>query len=143
MRKFCKKAKGTRGTANSASSGTLRSWHRASSYHCTLEKSRFLQKTRFFHKTFLWLSRGRRPLRVPLMMPLSMRALSKRIYFCILLKPAFVQISYKNSLRRDPRTSFFALFSEGLSDPRSYRSPMYRCSEVFFATLKTCVQKIF
>ena len=35
-------------------------------------------------------------------------------------------------LRRDPRTSFLALFSEAFSDARVYRSPMYLCSKVFF-----------
>ena len=57
-------------------------------------------------------------------------------YFCILLEPAFVQISYKNSLRRDPRSSFFAFVLQRFSDPRVYRSPMYLCSEVFFLQRK-------
>ena len=48
LRKVCKKAKGTRGTANSASSGTLQSWQRAARNRCTLEKSRFFQKNTFF-----------------------------------------------------------------------------------------------
>ena len=38
--------------------------------------------THVFFTKLLWLPRGRRPLRVPLMMPLPMRALSKRIDFC-------------------------------------------------------------
>ena len=77
LRKVCKKAKGTRGTANSASSGTLRSWVQAASYAFLNWKTHvFEKKTRFFHKTFPWLSRGRRPLRVPLMMQLSMRTVS-------------------------------------------------------------------
>ena len=44
----------------------------------------------------------------------------------------FLVLSRCSLLRRDPRTSFLALFSEGFSDPRVYRSPMHPCSEVFF-----------
>ena len=48
------------------------------------EKSTFfLKKTRFFSKKHgPSVPRGRRPLRVPLLLPLSMRALAGRFYFC-------------------------------------------------------------
>ena len=57
-------------------------------------------------------------------------------FFCnvnkVCTKDPNVRISYRSSLRRDARTSFFTLFLEGFSDPRVYRYPIYHCSEVFF-----------
>ena len=50
LRKVCKKAKETRDTANSASSGTLQSWVPASSFEYKSEKSSFLQKNAFCSK---------------------------------------------------------------------------------------------
>ena len=95
----------------------------------------FFKKTRFFHKTLLWLPRGRRPLRVPLMMPLSMRPGPTLFTFASYTLFHFFVLSWCSLLRRDPRTSFLALFSEAFSDARVYRSPMYLCSKVlFFAT---------
>ena len=134
LRKVCKKAKGTRGTANSASSGTLRSWQRARRNQPKKEKSRFFFKKKhvFFHKTQLWLPRGHRPLRVPLMMSLAMRTGPTLFTFVSYTLFHFLVLSRCSLLRRDPRTSFLALFSEAFSDARVYRSPMYLCSKVFF-----------
>ena len=53
----------------------------------------------------------------------------------------FLVLSRCSLLRRDPRTSFLALFSEGFSDPRVYRYPMYLCSEVFFLQRQKSVFK--
>ena len=69
-------------------------------------------------------------------------------FLCDLSRGSFAFASYTHSrllflswaslLRRDPQTSFFALFSEGFSDPRVYRYHMEtRSGEAFFATSKT------
>ena len=114
LKKVCKKAKETRDTANSASSGTLQSWHRASRFKYKLEKSCFfLKKYVFCKKHGRSVPRGRRPLRVALLLPLSMRVVSGFFYFCKLQTFYFFVLSQCYLLRRDPRTSFFAFFSEG------------------------------
>ena len=76
----------------------------------------FFKKTRFFHKTQVRLPRGRRPLRVLLLLPLSMRTVSTVFTFVSYTLFHFLVLSRWPLLRRDPRTSFFALFSEAFSD---------------------------
>ena len=78
----------------------------------------FKKKHVFFHKTQLWLPRGRRPLRVLLLLPLSMRTVSWVFTFVSYTLFHFLVLSRCSLLRRDPRTSFLALFLEGFSDPR-------------------------
>ena len=51
MRFFCTKTKGTRGTANSASSGTFQSWQRVSRKHTYLKKHVFSKNTFFSQNT--------------------------------------------------------------------------------------------
>ena len=138
LRKVCKKVKKTRDTANSAFSGTLQSWQRAASYKAYLKKTRFFEKNMFFFaKHVPPLPRGRRLLRVALMMPLSMRPVSGISQFAFYKLSHFFVLSRCSSLRRDPRTSFFALFSEAFSDARVYRFLRQTHSgAAFFATSK-------
>ena len=80
---FCKKAKETRGTALSASSGTLQCWQCAYSYLAYLKKNVFFSnKHAFFKKHGPSVPRGRRPLRVALLLPLCMRRVPRFFYFC-------------------------------------------------------------
>ena len=74
------------------------------------KKHVFFKKTRFFHKTLLWLPRGRRPLRVPLMMQLSMRALSKRNNFCKLHTFSFFGPVSGFFAQEGPPNEFFGTF---------------------------------
>ena len=63
-------------------------------------------------------------------------------FLCVLSRLSLTFVFYKltvflilsrcSSLRRDPRTSFFAIFLDAFSDPRVYRYPAHLCSEVFF-----------
>merc|ERR1712078_708041 len=64
----------------------------------------------FFHKTLLWLPRGRRPLRVPLLLPLSMRAPSKRINFCKLHTFSFFGTVSGRIAQEGPPNEFFCTF---------------------------------
>ena len=138
MRKVYEKVKKTRATANSASSGMLQSWHRAASYEAYSKKTHFFEKKHvFFTKHVPPLPRGRRLLRVALMMPLSMRPVSGISQFAFYKLSHFFVLSRCSSLRRDPRTSFFALFSEAFSDARVYRFLRQTHSgAAFFATSK-------
>ena len=133
MRKFCKKAKGTRGTANSASSGMLQSWRRVSRKHTYLKKVRFFKKNTFFSQNVSMVASWAPAAQGPSHDATFYASWAHPFYFCRLhIFFHFLVLSRCSLLRRDPRTSFFVLFSEGFSDPRVYRSPMYRCSEVFF-----------
>ena len=73
--------------------------------------------------------RGHRPLRVPLMMPLSMRPGPTLFTFASYTLFHFLVLSRCSLLTRDPRTSFLALFLEGFSDPRVQGYHMYSRSE--------------
>ena len=77
--------------------------------------------TRSFHKTLLWLPRGRRPLRVPLMMPLSMRALSKRIDFCKLHAFSFFGTVPVTIAQAGPPNEFFHTFFRRVFGPSRVR----------------------
>ena len=76
----------------------------------------FLQKMHLFHKARLSVQRGRRPLRVPLMMPLSIRIGLGAFSLCILHTFAFLLPVSMFYAQEGPRTSVFALFSEELLD---------------------------
>ena len=144
MKKFCKKAKETRDTANSASSGTLQGWRRASRNRCTSEKSRFFQKDTFFSQNTVRRCLVGAGLSGSLSCCHFLCDLSRGpLTFAFYTLSHFLVLSRCSLLRRDPRTSFFALFSEGFSDPRVYRYHMEtRSGEAFFATSKKCVQKL-
>ena len=93
--------------------------------------------TRFFHKTLLWLPRGRRPLRVPLMMPLSMRALSKRINFCKLHTFSFFGPVSVFFAQEGPPNEFFCTFFGRVFGPaRVQISNVPLLRSVFFCSVE-------
>ena len=99
------------------------------------KKHVFFKKARFFHKTRVRLPRGRRPLRVPLMMPLSMRALSKRINFCKLHTFSFFGTVSVTIAQEGPPNEFFSTFFGrvfGRARVQISNAPLLR--SVFFAT---------
>ena len=70
------------------------------------------------------------------MMPLSMRALSKRINFCKLHTFSFFGPVSAFVAQEGPERVCFALFSEAFSDARVYISPTYLFSKIFFCDVK-------
>ena len=77
-----------------------------------MEKSTFSPKKHvFFHKTQLWLPRGPRPLRVPLLMPLSICRVFGNYIFC----ESHTCELYKNKIgkiaQERPPNEFFCTFS--------------------------------
>ena len=138
MRKVCKTARETRGHGQF---GLLRDAPRLGA---RVQLPSIVEKTTFFCKTYVFFTkhgppvpRGRRLRKVALMMPLSMQVLSGISQFAFYKLSHFFVLSRCSSLRRDPRTSFFALFSEGFSDARVYRLHIQTHSGVFFfATTK-------
>ena len=113
-RKKCKKVKETREWANSASAGTLQSWHPASSFVSQLEKSCFLQKKTFFAKLKQVYSTAKFGLLRGIQCKAILCVLSSRsLTFAIYTHDDFVVLLYTSLTPRSPGTLFFALFLEG------------------------------
>ena len=129
--------KETRGTANSASSGTLQGWVRASCYPAYLKKC---VKTCFFPAvgaTWAPASQGS---------SLDATFYAREAGYLLLLQVTHI-LMFCSCLgvlcSGGTPNIFLVLFSEGFSDPRVYRYPMYLCSEAFFfAASKKCVQML-
>ena len=121
LRKFCKNVKETRRTANSASSGTLQGWVRAASYQAHLNKKHI------FFKKYVFPTKHSCQCNVGAGLSGS---LSCCHFLCVLSRGSFT-LQYTHFLifscclgvlcsRGTPRTSCFALFSEGFLHPRVY-----------------------
>ena len=87
--------------------------------------------------------RGRRPLRVPLLLPLSMRPVPWFFYFCNTHTFSFLVPVSVFFAQEGPRSSSFALFSEVFLDALVQEKICKIAEErLFVATSNKCVQKV-